>query len=47
MKKVVMDDSYIFYVDRMVLIYDAECRGRGNTDVCLDYIVTYPLSDTH
>ena len=42
-----MGDSYVFCVDRTVLIYDAECRGLGNTDVCLDRIVSYPLSDTH
>ena len=42
-----MDDSYVFCVGQMVLMYDAECRGLRNTDVCLDCIVTYPLSDTH
>jgi len=46
-EEVIMDDSYMFCVDRMVLIYDAECGGHGNTDVYLDYIVTRPIPDTH
>jgi hypothetical protein len=38
MKKLrVADIGYLFYVDRMVSVYDAECRGISDTEVRLGY----------